>query len=143
MPRVKVELPEKFSFSTSLSVRVGDVNYGGHLGNDSLLLLLHEARLQLLTHIGCTEMNACGVGLIMADAAVVYKGEGFYGDTLKIEIEAGEFVTRGFTLFYRVTCEREQRVVPIAEARTGILCFDYVARKVVSLPEALRKKLER
>lgn len=142
MPRVKVELPDSFSFSTFLPVRVGDVNYGGHLGNDSLLLLLHEARLQFLKHIECTEMDACGVGLIMADAVLVYKGESFYGDILKMELKAGEFTTRGFALFYRVTCEKEGKVLSIADARTGMLCFDYDARRVVSMPETLKRKLE-
>lgn len=142
MPRVKLELPESFSFSTLLPIRVANINYGGHLGNDSLLSLLHEARLQCLKRIGCDEMNACGVSLIMSDAAILYQGEGFYGDVLKIEIAGGEFTTRGFALFYRVTSEKEGRMLPIAEARTGMLCFDYKARKVVSLPEALRNKLE-
>ena len=37
MGRVKLELPETFSFSTELTVRVTDLNYGGHLGNADTL----------------------------------------------------------------------------------------------------------
>ena len=48
MARVKLEIPELLPFATELEVRVGDVNYGGHLGNDALLGLLHEARIRFL-----------------------------------------------------------------------------------------------
>jgi hypothetical protein len=45
MPRLKLELPAGFPFRTTLTVRVTDLNYGNHLGNDALLGLLHEARV--------------------------------------------------------------------------------------------------
>ena len=50
MARIKLDLPERFPFSTELRVRITDVNYGGHMGNDSLLGLLHEARVRFLEH---------------------------------------------------------------------------------------------
>ena len=48
MPRVKVALPATFPFRTEIPVRITDLNYGGHLGNDALLGLLHEARVHFL-----------------------------------------------------------------------------------------------
>ncbi len=44
MPRVELELPERFQFVTEIPLRITDINYGGHLGNDALLSLLHEAQ---------------------------------------------------------------------------------------------------
>lgn len=134
-------MPENFAFTTTLPVRIQDINYGGHLGNDSLLSLLHEARIRYLQQMGCTELDACGTGLIMADVAIVYKGEGFHGDVLRIQVAAGELSSRGFVLFYNVTCLREEREFPIADARTGMLCFNYENRKVTSLSKALKEKL--
>jgi acyl-CoA thioesterase FadM len=141
MGRIKIEMPENFAFTTTLPVRIQDINYGGHLGNDSLLSLLHEVRIQYLQQMGCNELDACGTGLIMADVAIVYKGEGFHGDVLRIQVAAGELSSRGFVLFYNVTCSREEREFPIADARTGMLCFNYETRKVTSLPKALKEKL--
>lgn len=138
MARIKIELPEKFSFQTRIPVRIQDLNYGGHVGNDAILSILHEARMQYLKSLDCSELDACGVSMIMADAAVVYKGEGFHGDVFEVELAAGEFSTRGFDLFYRIRAMREGRQVPLAEAKTGMLCFDYGLRKVVSLPDALK-----
>jgi hypothetical protein len=45
-----------------------DINYGGHLGNDAVLSLVHEARVRFLKQQGYTENNIEGAGIIMADA---------------------------------------------------------------------------
>lgn len=142
MPRIHIDMPENFSFSTTIPVRITDINYGGHLGNDSLLSMLHEARVQYLQNMGYSELNAGGAGLIMSDVAIVYKGEGFQGDLLQIQMAAGELSSRGFVLFYKITCRRNDKDVPIAEAQTTMLCFNYTTRKVISIPENLKIRLE-
>ena len=77
MPRIKIELPEKFIYKTEIPIRITDINYGGHLGNDSLLSLIHEARVRLLHHLGYSESNVEGAGIMMIDAGIQYKSEGF------------------------------------------------------------------
>ncbi|NDG84238.1 MAG: thioesterase, partial [Proteobacteria bacterium] len=61
MPRIKIDLPERFAFSTELSLRITDINYGGHLGNDAVLGLVHEARVRFLKHHGFSETEIGGV----------------------------------------------------------------------------------
>ena len=75
MPRVKVALPDTFSFSMEVPVRITDLNYGGHLGNDALLGILHEARVHFLRTMGLpNDYDAdTKLGLIMVDVAVEYK----------------------------------------------------------------------
>ena len=73
MARIELNLPENFSFSTDVRVRVSDINYGNHLGNDALLSLVHEARLQFLQSRGFSELDIDGCGLILTDAVIVYK----------------------------------------------------------------------
>ena len=34
LARVKLTLPDAWQFDTTVTVRIGDINYGGHLGND-------------------------------------------------------------------------------------------------------------
>ncbi|KAA5549264.1 thioesterase family protein [Adhaeribacter rhizoryzae] len=138
MARIKFALPEKFTFSTTLAIRITDINYGGHLGNDALLSLLHEARVQYLQHYGYAELDLAGKSLIMADVAIEYKGEGFRGDVLTIEVTAHDFTKYGFDIVYRVT---NQEQLLIALAKTGMLCFDYESRKVVSLPTGVTARL--
>ena len=73
MARIHLNLPAHFPFCAELRVRITDVNYGGHMGNDALLGLLHEARVQFLAHYGLSELDIGGLGIIMADSVIVYK----------------------------------------------------------------------
>lgn len=141
MARVKIEMPSSYRFSCTIPVRIGDVNYGGHVGNDAIVSILHESRLQFLASIGCTELDAYGTAMIMSDLAVLYKGEGFYGDQLIVEVAPEELTSAGFDLFYRVSTERNGKKIILAEAKTGMICFNYELRKVARLPEALKQQL--
>lgn len=142
MSRIRIEMPEQFSFITETTVRIRDINYGGHLDNAAVLSLLHEARVRYLKSLECTELDACGISLIMTDVAVEYKNEGFHNDRLRIQIAVSDLSSRGFSLFYRVTCLREHKEIVVALAQTGMLCFNYDTRKVSYMPEALKLKLE-
>jgi acyl-CoA thioesterase FadM len=62
MARIKLQLPQQFIFSTLIPVRITDINYGNHVGNDAILSLLHEARMQFLNKAGYTELEFGCVG---------------------------------------------------------------------------------
>jgi 4-hydroxybenzoyl-CoA thioesterase len=68
MQRVTIDWPDPSGFITELEIRITDINYGGHLGNDRLLSLVHEARVQWLASHDWTELDVDGIGLIMTDA---------------------------------------------------------------------------
>ena len=140
MPRIKIELPEKFLFRTKIPVRITDINYGGHLGNDSLLSIVHEARLQFLKHLGYSESNVEGTGIIMIDSAIQYKSEGFYGDELLVEIAVNDFTGIGCDFVYRLTNKNSAK--EIAVAKTGIVFFNYEKRKTTPLPSEFKSKIE-
>ncbi|MXZ32479.1 MAG: thioesterase, partial [Gammaproteobacteria bacterium] len=55
MPRIKLSLPEEFTFRMERSVGLSDVNYAKHLDSLSMVEILHEARLQYLASLGFTE----------------------------------------------------------------------------------------
>lgn len=141
MARVKIDMPDTFGFRTDVPVRITDINYGGHLGNDAIVSILHESRMRYLASLGCTELAFFGVALIMSDLAVTYKGEGFYGDTLRVEVAAGDLSSAGFDLYYRLSTERDGKTMVVAEAKTGMVCFDYGARKVARLPGDFKQQI--
>ena len=136
MPRVEIELPERFAFETEIPIRVTDLNYGGHLGNDAVLGIVHEARVRLLAAHGWSEKDAGGAGIILADAAIVYRAEGFLGMVLRAEVAVRELRTRSCEMVYRLTDRKTG--AEIARAKTGILFFDYATRRVTHLPEPFR-----
>ncbi len=134
MARVKLIIPENKIFATDIRVRITDINYGNHLGNDALVRIVHEARMQWLSANNFTELNIGGTSLIMADLAVEYKAESFYGDILNIAISIGEITKAGFEIFYEIVTTRNNKKILIANVKTGIVCFDYEARKVTTIP---------
>lgn len=133
MARVKLDIPDTFEFSTEIPVRITDVNYGGHLGNDALLALIHEARMRFFNHHGFTEANVGGVGIIMTDVVIIYKAECFYGDILRIEVGVEDMGKSGCDIVYRLSNRKTGKEV--ARAKTGIVFFDYGKRKVMEVPE--------
>ncbi|WP_026461958.1 thioesterase family protein [Adhaeribacter aquaticus] len=138
MARINIDLPATFTFATTISVRVSDINYGGHMGNDALLSILHEARMQFLQKSGYSELDVAGKSLIMADVAIAYKGEAFRGDMLTIQVAAQDFNKYGFDVVYEV---KNQDLKLIALAKTGMVCFNYQNRTMVSLPVEVEQKL--
>lgn len=140
MARIKIEVPEKFIYKTEIPIRITDINYGGHFGNDSLLSIIHEARLRFLNHLGYSESNVEGVGIIMIDAGVQYKSEAFYGDKLIIEVAVNDFSGIGCDFVYQLTNKDSKK--EIAVAKTGIVFFNYEMRKTAPVPSEFKKKIE-
>jgi acyl-CoA thioesterase FadM len=136
--RIKLDEPKKYIFSTFIKIRVSDLNYGNHLSNDRLLSFAHQARVEWLDSLGFSEMNFGGNGIIMTDAAVIYKSEGHLNDELKIELGLADLSRSGFDIYYKIVNQRNNK--ELAMVKTGILSFDYSNKKVCSIqPEVLEK----
>jgi len=139
MARIKLEMPEHYTFTTELPVRINDINYGGHLGNDAVLSMVHEARVQFLNHYHYSELDVEGFGIIMTDTAIVYKAEGFHGDQIQIDVAIDDFNKYGCDIYYLLS--NKKTAVEIAHAKTGIVFFDYDQRKVVPVPEGFKSQM--
>lgn len=136
MSRIKLKPLTNYPFTFDITVRTTDLNYGGHLGNDSMLSLIHEARVAFLKSHGFTEKDCGGISLIIGDVAIVYQSEAFAGDLLLFEVAAADPSRSGFRLFYRIT--RLPGKDPIALAETGMVCYDYQTRRISFLPDSVR-----
>ena len=142
MARVRVALSKHFSFSVKIPVRITDLNYGGHVGNDTILSILHEARMQYLMHYGYSEMNFAGVGMIMSDVTIEFRNEIFYGDIIKASVTAADFSKVSFNIYYNLEKEtKEGQITPVAYAKSGMVCYDYKMKKITAIPEDAKTKL--
>lgn|SRR5690348_13330688 len=141
MARLKLEIPEKFLGMFSVPVRISDINYGNHLGNDAVVSIAHEARVQLLKKFNSTELEVFGTSLIMSELLVEFKAESFYGDVLQVKIYAGEISKFSFELFYVLSTQRDNLSIAVANAKTGLICFNYKKKKIEAVPEELKKIL--
>jgi acyl-CoA thioester hydrolase len=136
MSRIKIDLPETWHFEAHISVRITDLNYGGHVGNQHFLTYMHEARVQWLSKLGWSEMDVCGVGLIMSDAAIRFRREIFYGNQLLIKLAVTDLGMSSFSLVYGFF--EANSMEWLGSGQTGMAFMDYQNRKLATMPAEFR-----
>lgn len=141
MTRLQLHLPQTLLATISIPVRITDINYGNHVGNNSIVEIIHEARVQFLQQNGFTELDVAGTSLIMSELQVEYKNESFYKDRLDIDLYCGEISKVMFELYYKISTKRDQKTIVIALAKTGMVCYDYNIKKITNLPGELKAVL--
>jgi len=140
MARIEIASPKEYIFSTDIPIRISDINRGKHLAHDAVLSIMEEARVRFMRSIGYPEENMDGVSFIAVDAGIIYKKQGFYGQTLRIEIAVTDFSRKGCDIIYRIS--NAETGDEMARGKTGMLFFNYREQKVAPVPEAFRKKFE-
>jgi acyl-CoA thioesterase FadM len=138
MARLRLEFPgDRVLFTTRLEVRIGDVNYGNHLGHDRVVTLLHEARVRFLAGLGLGELDCGGLRMVIADLAVVYLAEVLHGQELRVEIAADDVGRSSCDLLYRASDARSGAAAAVAKTR--IVFLETATQRVASLPDRLRE----
>lgn len=141
MARIKIDLPDTHLFSATIPVRITDINYGNHVGNDAIVQFIHEARAQFLALYEFTELNVAGTALIMSSLIIEFKKESFFGDQLVVKLFAGNLSKVSFDFFYSIHATRNEQEVLIANAQTSMVTYDYSAGKVMAITPGLQKLL--
>lgn len=126
-------------FNTTLEPRIYDINYGNHLGHDSLISLLHEARMRFLKQLGYSELNIEGLGILVTNLVVNYLGEAFYGDKLTINIGLGDVSKTSIDIIYEV--KNDEKAIEVARALTTITFYDYTRKRVAKIPQGFLTKV--
>lgn len=135
MARLTLEFPaDQFCYSTHLTVRVTDINGGNHLGNDSMISMISEARARFLFEFGIEDTASDGPGVIVTDLATTYKAEAHARDQLLFEVGVMDFNRYGGDITFRITRPADGTL--IAMAKSGFVFFDYRSSKVVPMPPA-------
>lgn len=139
MPKVQIDLPQTNVFTTEIPIRIDDINFGGHMGNDAVLTLAQEARTRFFNHFGFEERDIGGNGILIADAAIVYKAQVFYGDILQVDLGIADIGRKGCDITYLFTNKASKSEV--IRAKTGIVFFDYGKQHVVRIPPIFLQRL--
>lgn len=143
MPRQHLCFPQDHLVHRhQLQVRISDLNYGQHLGHDALVSLLHQARVSWWAAHGLAEWDIGGVGTVIADLAVEYRAEAFWGDCLTVEIAVGEMGRKGAEIWHRIVKPHPEGEQDIAIARIGMVFFDFQSRQAVAVPEAFHQVIK-
>ena len=138
MAQIEIASPEKYVFSTDIPIRIGDINRGNHLAHDAVLAIMEEARVRFVRSLGYKDENMDGTSFIVVDAGVIYRKQGFYGQTLRVEIALTDFSRKGCDMIFRVSnAETGDEMV---RAKTGILFYNYRDQKVVAIPDSFKTR---
>ena len=142
MARLILTFPEdQYYYTTLLTVRVTDINAANHLGNDSMISMISEARARFLFEYGVPEMERDGTGIIITDLATTYRAEAHARDQLLFEVGVMDFNKYGGDIIFRVTRPKDKTLV--AMAKQGFVFFNYKTSQVVAMPEDFRTKFDR
>jgi acyl-CoA thioesterase FadM len=142
MARLQLDFPEdQWYYSTPLTVRVTDINAANHLGNDSMISMISEARACFLYEYGVAETERDGTGIIVTDLATTYRAEAHARDQLLFEVGVMDFNKYGGDIIFRITRPRDKKL--IAMAKSGFVFFNYKTGQVVAMPDEFRAKFDR
>ncbi len=121
-------------------VRMDDINYGGHMGNEKALQVFNDARVYYLKQLGSSELDiGGGIGVIIAEANIKYIKEVLLHDILETEVWVSDVTGLKWTISYKTKRKRDDEVVFIGT--TVLISFDYHRKKVVKIPEDFLKKI--
>jgi acyl-CoA thioester hydrolase len=141
MGRVKLKEQDEYEFTHRLTVQVGHINYGGHVGYDAILAMTWEARVNAFHVLGITELDLGDgkTGMLMRDLVVNFREEVFMFDDVVVGSHIGEITNHGFRMFYRLT--KAGRLVALVE--TGFAAFDLKGHSLAPVPDTFRGALDR
>ena len=139
MARLTLDFPEdQYYYRTQLTVRVTDINGANHLGNDSMISMISEARARFLFDFGIRETSENEPGIIVTDLATMYRAEAHARDQLLFEVGVMDFNRYGGDITFRITRPADGALV--AMAKSGFVFFDYALGKVTAMPVEFQAK---
>ena len=107
-------------YTDTITPRVSDINYGGHLGHVELINLLHEIRVRFLNMYSLKEIDINGHILIIRHLNVTYKNQVFWNNVLavnmKIAVDGAQIVFN-----YRIFNTTLNNEAAIAETKMILL----------------------
>ncbi len=120
----------EFKFSRPLKVRIGDINYGNHVGHETFFSYFQEARIAYLSRFGFSELDIGGCGMMMSEANCRYRKELNFGDEVIVTCRVSRLKTRSFVMDYHILRGDDLCAVGF----TSALCYDYREKKIVHVP---------
>jgi acyl-CoA thioester hydrolase len=128
------------AFHREYLVRVDDINYGGHMGNERALVVFQDARIAFLGSLGLSEKSiAEDTGIIIVEARVEYRRQAFMGDLLDTAVTAR--VAGSSALDFLFSVSRPSDGAEVFSGSTRILPFSYAQQKVRKLPPDFLAKI--
>jgi len=113
----------------------------GHVNNTVFFRYFESARVAYLERCGFTESyDQHKVGAILHSTDCRFRRPLFYPDTVLVGGRAAEIGPDRFTMEYLVISQDSEAVA--AEGTGIVVSYDYVNRRIVRIPEEVRRRIE-
>jgi len=147
-----------YRFSHEVEAVFGDLDAMGHVNNVVYLKWLETARIAYWIHVtgqkthdglpkpgGATHepgpgvMSGALIDMILARTEIDYRSPVSYGEKLDVFVRTALIKRSSLVLEYAIQGKSDERIV--ADAKTVIVCYDYVSMRSKPVSEALRNAI--
>lgn len=128
--------------TTRIQVRFNDIDMAHHVHNAVYLSYFEQARMDLMRQFIQPDHDWRSQGLILARNEVDYLGPVHLSDTVEVECWCSAIGRSSFDLRYALFTGKDPRTL-CTQGRSVMVCFNYVDRRSVPVPEAWRTALAR
>jgi acyl-CoA thioester hydrolase len=103
---------------------------------------MEHAQVLYLRETGLWEgKNFSEIGMIVAEASCDYKAPAYLGETVTDRARVSHLGTKSLHFEYRLEAERPEGACQIARVTSVQVCYDYVRRESVPMPDLWRKAI--
>jgi acyl-CoA thioester hydrolase len=129
----------RFSVVFDLSPRFRDTDAMGHINNAVYVTYLEVARQEYWKRFSDVQ-DYRRVPFILAHVTIDFRSEALMNEVLEIASRCEWIGTRSFAFGYEIREKTSRRLV--VEATTVQVCYDYDAKRSVTMPAELRRQIE-
>lgn len=128
-----------YKIVVDVQLRFRDTDALGHVNNAVYLEYLEVARLAYIKRV-MDAVETKDFGVILARVEIDYRSPVFHHETLVVGIRVVELGGASMKMDYRIEEKKTERLV--AEAKTVLVSYDYLAGKPKRWSDELREKVE-
>ncbi len=130
----------EFRFYQPIEVRYGDLDPQGHVNNARYLTYMEQARVAYVRHLGLWDGDSfLTLGMIMADAHVVFKAPILWGQSLRVGMRITRLGNKSMHSEYRI--EDADTGAVLAEGSSVLVAYDYQAERTIPVPDTWRRRI--
>ena len=127
----------KKNYSYSPEIRFGDIDAMGHVNNAVYLTFFEQARIHFFQVLADGKWDWNKHGILVAKNEINYVLPVFLTDKIDIRVSCTHVGNKSFTVTYEIYRGTEL----CAKGLSVLVCFNYMEKSSIAVPEIWREKL--
>ncbi|HFC12135.1 MAG TPA: acyl-CoA thioesterase [Anaerolineae bacterium] len=128
---------QEFPYQYNLTVTFQDMDAMRHVNNVTYIAYLETARVRYLFDLlQFTDFETFPI--ILGDVYCRYLAPAYFNDVLTVGLGVNRFGRKSFDFIYQID---NQDGLPIIQAKTSMITFDYQQQKTILIPDYIRASI--